>query len=89
MGKPPIVKAIGALQFYIGEAGKPGKWNISVPGEKEIVWDSVSSGERKRMNLNLLTQVDRGCRVKNNVLKRQEKALEWAAKEGESPVSKI
>ncbi len=29
-----------------------GKWNISVPKGKEINWDCVSSGERKRMSLN-------------------------------------
>jgi hypothetical protein len=29
-----------------------GNWNISVPVGKEINWDSVSSGERKRISLN-------------------------------------
>ena len=67
--------------------GKPGKRNILVPGGKEIERDSVSSGERNRKRLNL--SQDGGCRVLHNVLKKEEKVLEWTIKEGENPVSKF
>ncbi len=57
--------------------GNLGNWNILVPRGKEIEWDSVSSGERKRNRPNRST--DRGCRTLVRVTKLMYSRSCWEA----------